>query len=76
MLSARDVTELIAAERLGLLPDPWLQTGVLASVIANCHTDTKGRPYQPVDFIPKAQRPRDIDAELLAGLEARRGGED
>ena len=55
MLSSEDVTELIAEDGCGLLPDPWQQTGIVAATIANA-MGGEGRTYAPDDFIPQ-QRP-------------------
>lgn len=48
-----------AADRLGLVPDPWLQTGRLAATFANriepilAHlSGSKAAVVQAVDFIP------------------------
>lgn len=51
-LSSREISEWIAYDRINPLPDPWLQTGVIAATQANCHR-SKGKPYKPGDFTPQ-----------------------
>jgi hypothetical protein len=52
MLTSQDVTELMAADACGLLPDPWQQTGVIASTFANVMGGSE-KPLKPDDFIPQ-----------------------
>ncbi len=50
-LTARDVTELLAAERLGLIPDPWMQTGMICKTVYDvAPKDEKAPRVQAEDF--------------------------
>ena len=51
-LTSAEFSELIAADMCGLIPDPWLQTGVLASVIANVNRPREADLLSPNDFMP------------------------
>lgn len=57
-ISSAELSEWMAAERLGLLPDPWLQTGVQCAAVANSARGSKGKPARPADFMPRLPRPR------------------
>lgn len=54
MLRADDVAELLAAERLGMIPDWWLQTGTIAAAVCNA-SGAYNKTIEPSDFIPKVQ---------------------
>lgn len=53
------------------LPNPWLQTGVIVSNLANCWI-TKGRRARPHDFMPVERPPvkRPSPAALVARWKA------
>ena len=53
-LTSEDLTELIAADAVGLVPDAWEQTGQVASMIANTIPGID-RTFTPRDFIPGMQ---------------------
>ena len=64
MLTSEDVTELLAAEAAGLIPDPWLQTGIMAATIANCQRGKEQKAFEPEDFLFRVKEKPDIAAEL------------
>jgi hypothetical protein len=60
-LDSAELSEWMAYDQLHPFPDPWLQTGVQASLTANLGKDPKNRKrYKPQDFMPqvKARRKR------------------
>lgn len=67
-MSAEELTDWIALDRVWPLPDPWRQAGTIAAVIAN--SLTKGRRWKPEDFIPRARPPqkRMSNAQIQAAL--------
>lgn len=50
-MSAREYTEWVLFDSLEPLPDPWLQTGILAAVLHNGLFP--GSRKTPADFIPR-----------------------
>ncbi len=63
-VSAPELTDWLARQRVEPLPDPWYQTGVLAA--ANAALWRKGRGAAPEDFIPYARAP--LPAQSVAGM--------
>lgn len=56
---SEELSEWIAYDRINPLPDPWLQTGILASLMANFWKGAKNRKsYKPGDFIPFVKKIR------------------
>jgi hypothetical protein len=47
--------ELEAADALGLVPDPWRQTGEICATIANASGKLE-KPMKAADFIPMDRR--------------------
>lgn len=72
-LTSRDVTKLLAADNLGLIPEPWLQTGMICATVANVNRSEKSKALRPEDFLMKRVRRQQFDdAALLRGYEQRK----
>lgn len=57
MLTARDVSELLIAEEMGLIPDPWLQTGQICKTIYDMTAKEDGAPtVEPETFRVRFRR--------------------
>jgi hypothetical protein len=63
-ISRRELDEWIALEKIEPLPDSWMETGLLASLIFNALS--KGSKKSPRDFIPTVPDTRPQSA--AAGL--------
>lgn len=59
-MSSMELSEWIAFNAISPIGDDRadLRSGIVASVIANCHR-TKGQPFKPVDFMPFASDDKD-----------------
>jgi hypothetical protein len=57
-MSAAEFAGWIAYDRIEPLPDPWLQTGVLAASNANLWRSRKNKPARPLDYVPRLAKPR------------------
>jgi hypothetical protein len=55
-MDAPEFQEWLAYDRVDPLPDPWTQTGLVVSTLANLLGDGK-RSYRPADFIPARPEP-------------------
>lgn len=55
VISSEHFVELMACEQLNPMGESRadLRTGILASVLANCHRGKKTEPFKPADFMPK-----------------------
>jgi hypothetical protein len=56
-----------AISRSDPLPDEWLATGQICCTIANS-VRTKGRPWEPQDFMPRRKKKKQTQAELDAAI--------
>jgi hypothetical protein len=57
-MDSQELSEWIAVHRYFMpLPNPWHQTGVLASAIVAPHSQ-RGRTPKPVDFVPVQTPPQ------------------
>jgi len=66
-LDSEELSEWMAYSRIEPLPDPWLQTGVLASVTFN---SWHKRPRAPQDFVPgRRTRRRQTPEQMMAVLD-------
>jgi hypothetical protein len=64
-----ELSTWVALDRIWPLPDPWLQTGVLASLAANLGKSTKDRKrYKPSDFMPRYKAARELPPGKFKGL--------
>jgi hypothetical protein len=66
-LPASELSEWMAAENLGLLPDSHLQTGLVCATVAN--SMGVKRRVTPADFMPRPPRraaPGDREARIAA----------
>jgi hypothetical protein len=65
--------ELAAYDQLVGLPDPWVQTAMVCTLIANANRSAKSKAFQLKDFLP-ARKPQQTPEEILAvvkrGIEA------
>jgi hypothetical protein len=84
-MPARLFHEWMAYERLEPFGQDWLQTGVIASTVANSQRDPEQQPapFLPPDFMPAyetAEDEQEVDADALvayvAMLNAALGGVD
>jgi hypothetical protein len=66
-MDAREFMEWVALQRVDALPDPWLQTGVIAATVANSNR-VKGPPRKPTEFIPRRPKPRQSVAEMMRAM--------
>jgi len=59
-LPAWEIPYWVAYYRRSPWGDEWAQTGVVSSIIANAHRDTKRqkKPFSPEDFMPGGRRKR------------------
>lgn len=73
-MDSRELSEWMAYTRYFVpLSDPWLQTGLLASIAMAPYTDPKrGKPPTAEDFIPKARPPQHESQDREAILRLRR----
>ncbi len=69
-MDADELTDWLAYDQVHGLPDPWLQTGVVAATARNVMT-AKGQALRPEEFIPAdragrsaRQSPREIRATV------------
>jgi hypothetical protein len=70
--SSTEISEWIAADRVGLLPDPWKQTAQICTVIAQGWLKRKDRKQWTIeDFMPTPRRRKRMSAkEIFAHLDA------
>lgn len=68
-MDSRELSEWMAVHRYFMpLPDPWQQTGVLASAVIAPHMP-RGKHAKPADFVPIERPPQhqsQIDEQLRA----------
>jgi hypothetical protein len=70
-MSHAELMEQIAYNRIEPIPDPWLQTGIVASILYNSWQ--KGSRKRPSDWIParrvsmREQSPEEMSA-IMAGI--------
>ena len=67
-MDSRELSEWMAYTRhFVALPDPWLQTGLLASIAMAPYTDPKkGKPPTSTDFVPTLQAPQHEEQDRAA----------
>jgi hypothetical protein len=67
-MDSRELSEWMAYTRYFVaLPDPWLQTGLLASIATAPYTDPKrGKPPTATDFVPTLQAPQHEEQDRAA----------
>ena len=72
-MDSRELSEWMAYTRYFVaLPDPWLQTGLLASIATAPHTDPKkGKPPTASDFVPTMTPPQHEEQDRAAILKLR-----
>ena len=58
-LGSDELAEWISYDRIEPLPNPWLQTGVVASTIANVMCD--GKRLEPIDFVPMQREEQSVE---------------
>ncbi len=58
----------LAFDRIEPMPDPWLQTGVIAASNTNLWRGKKSRPVSPLDFMPRRKKKRQSPAEMRAAM--------
>lgn len=51
----------MAADRAGLIPDPWIQTALLCQTIANCN----GNETKLEDFLLRVRQTQQTDFEAV-----------
>jgi hypothetical protein len=74
-MDSRELSEWMAYTRYFVaLPDPWLQTGLLAA-IASAPYSGEGVPPAPLDYVPIARAPQHEvqDREAIERLRAELG---
>lgn len=54
-MDSNELTEWIAYSQVEPFPDSWMQTGVVASTIANSNSSKK--KFKPDDFMPQRTKP-------------------
>jgi hypothetical protein len=66
-MTSEEFTRWLAFDDLEPLPQPWLQTGVVAATTANSFRG-KGKPAQATDFMPVRRRrtPRQSPKQMMA----------
>lgn len=76
ILDARDVAKLYAAERQGLIPDPWLQTSEIVAAIVNMLRGPNTQPVTSTDFLYRVQNQRQPQSleDMISSAKARHGG--
>lgn len=66
-MDSAELSEWMAYQRIEPLPDPFWIGGVIASTMANIHTEKK---FKPEDFMPKRTAPPQSAAEGIARARA------
>ena len=66
--------ELQVADLMGLIPDPWMQTGTIAAAILNANS-VSGKPIMPEDCIPQIRKPKTAEDMEESGRRMARGGQ-
>lgn len=68
-ITSDEIAELQILDRqYAIIPNPWLQTGVLCAILANCHRGENQKAFTAEDFMPvqrKKQSNTDIKHRLL-----------
>lgn len=57
-MDSAELSEWLAYDRIDPIPDPWTQTGMVCSVLAQLLGGKAGAKKTPRDFIPIRHRPR------------------
>jgi len=67
-MDSRELSEWMAYTRYFVaLPDPWLQTGLLASIATAPYTDPRrGKPPTAGDYVPIAKAPQHEEQDRAA----------
>ena len=52
-----ELDDWVAYDKIEPLPDPWLQTGIIASTQFNMLRSSETPAKAPIDFIPVAKKP-------------------
>ena len=64
-----ELSEWVAFDRIWPLPDPWLQTGVQASLAANLGKSPRDhKRYKPSDFMPLYRATRELSPREFKGM--------
>jgi hypothetical protein len=71
MLSSHQIAEWMAYNKIEPFGErsAWLQTGIIASVIANAHRGKKGKVFKPEDFMPSFE----VEETKPQSMEEQRG---
>ena len=68
-MDSRELSEWMAYTRYFVaIPDPWLQTGLLASIATAPYTEKGKKPAAASDFVPTARAPQH-EAQDRAAIE-------
>jgi len=68
-LDSTDISWMLAAERVGLIPDPWQQTAFICAAVMNANTKRKdGRSWTADDFYPFKRRAKRMKGAEIAKM--------
>jgi len=72
-MDSRELSEWMAYTRYFVpLSDPWMQTGLLASIATAPYTERGKKPPRAEDFVPKARAPQHESQDREAIMRLRR----
>ena len=68
-IDSEELAEWLVMDRdYHILPDSWVQSGIVASTVANCMAPRKGNPYDHADFMPQMRQRKQSPEEIMQQL--------